>query len=88
MPTAGVQTVNLPGLGNVQLIQAQPAPTATVQPQPILQTIPSGTAIQIICKFFFFNYLKIEIAIDYSFVRMYIEFDKFGFCSWWHDYNR
>ncbi|XP_024084440.1 transcription factor Sp4-like [Cimex lectularius] len=46
VPLPGVQTVNLPGIGNVQLIQAQPAPAA-VQPPPLLQTIPAG-AIQII----------------------------------------
>uniref|UniRef100_A0A0A9XHG1 Transcription factor Sp4 n=2 Tax=Lygus hesperus TaxID=30085 RepID=A0A0A9XHG1_LYGHE len=45
----GLQTVHVPGLGNVQLISASPQPQQ-VQAQPqIIQSIPGGAAIQIIC---------------------------------------
>uniref|UniRef100_A0A146MAC3 Transcription factor Sp4 n=1 Tax=Lygus hesperus TaxID=30085 RepID=A0A146MAC3_LYGHE len=44
----GLQTVHVPGLGNVQLISASPQPQQ-VQAQPqIIQSIPGGAAIQII----------------------------------------
>ncbi|CAB0005826.1 unnamed protein product [Nesidiocoris tenuis] len=44
-PSPNIQTINVPGIGNVQLIPTSPAPPQVAQ--PIIQTIPGG-AIQII----------------------------------------